>query len=192
MAGLCCGAGGTLKILAISGSLRAASSNSAVLRVAARVAPPGIAVNIYNGIDRLPYFNPDLDRGFEDPLLPAPVRELRAAIAESDALLISSPEYAHGVPGVLKNALDWLVGGPEMVGKRVALLNTAPHATHAQASLAETLRTMSVELVPIGAVLVPRGASDNVLALDDGVRNAVGVLLATLARIATRSDGIGS
>jgi Predicted flavoprotein len=102
----------------------------------------------YQGIGELPHFSPDLDRTLDDPLLPAPVQALRAAVNDADALIISSPEYAHGVPGALKNALDWLVGGSEMVGKRVALWNTAPHATHAQASLAETLRTMSATLVP--------------------------------------------
>ncbi|MEO5817212.1 MAG: NAD(P)H-dependent oxidoreductase [Gemmatimonadaceae bacterium] len=180
MACLCRGASVALKILAISGSLRGASSNSAVLRVAARIAPSGVRVNIYDGIDTLPYFNPDLDREIDDPLLPSSVRELRAAIAASDAVLISSPEYAHGVPGVLKNALDWLVGGPEMVGKRVALLNTAPHATHAQASLAETLRTMSVVLVAMIAVATQRNASDEELAAHQQLRGALLDLLTTL------------
>jgi NAD(P)H-dependent FMN reductase len=108
------------------------------------------------------------------------VRELRAAIAASDAVLISSPEYAHGVPGVLKNALDWLVGGPEMVEKRVALVNTSPHATHAQASLAETLRTMSVTLVSSVTEAVPRNAPDEVLAEDENLRNALRGMLAAL------------
>jgi chromate reductase len=156
-----------------------------VLRVAARVAPAGIEVQIYDGIDRLPYFNPDLDREFDDPLLPDSVRELRSAIATADAVLISSPEYAHGVPGVLKNALDWLVGGPEMVGKRVALLNTSPHATHAQASLAETLRTMSVMFVSEAsiAIALPRGESDDALVaiavVADAIRDALAALLAS-------------
>jgi chromate reductase len=183
VAGLCSGAGVALKILAISGSLRAASSNSAVLRVAARVASSGIDVSVYDGIDRLPYFNPDLDREFDDPLLPATVRDLRAAIAAPDAVLISSPEYAHGVPGVLKNALDWLVGGPEMVQKRVALLNTSPHATHAQASLAETLRTMSVMFVSEAsiAIALPRGESDDALVANEDVANALRNALRELA-----------
>jgi len=182
VAGVRRGAGVPLKILAISGSLRAASSNSAVLRVASRVAPEGIDVVVYSGIDRLPYFNPDLDREIGDPLLPEPVRELRAAIASSDAVLISSPEYAHGVPGVLKNALDWLVGGPEMVGKRVALLNTSPHATHAQASLKETLRTMSVTLVSEAsiAIALPRGASDDALVANGSIALALSIALQAL------------
>jgi len=168
VARVCRGACGALKILAISGSLRA--------------APANIEVSIYAGIDSLPYFNPDLDREFDDPLLPATVRELRAAIAGSDAVLISSPEYAHGVPGVLKNALDWLVGGPEMVGKRVALLNTSPHATHAQGSLAETLRTMSVVFVDAAsiAMALPRGASDDALVGNEAVASELRSALSAL------------
>lgn len=160
-----------MKVLALSGSLRAASSNSAILRVAARVAPPPIIVEVHPGLDALPFFNPDLDRGFDDPALPQPVRALRATIAASDAVLISSPEYAHGVSGMFKNALDWLVGGAEMIGMRVALINTAPHATHAMAALAETLRTMSVTLVDEAsvAIAIPRNQSDDALASDPAI-----------------------
>lgn len=136
-----------VRVLAICGSLRRTSSNAAILGAAVALAPAGVVVEHYADLAALPHFNPDLDRALDDPLLPAPVRALRAAIGRADALLISSPEYAHGVPGSLKNALDWLVGGSEIVEKPVALWNTAPHATHAQASLAETLRTMSVRLV---------------------------------------------
>lgn len=167
----------SFRILAISGSLRADSSNSAILRAAVRVAPLGMEVLIYDGIDRLPYFSPDLDRELDDPALPAAVRELRSAIASSDALVISSPEYAHGVPGVLKNALDWLVGGPEMVGRHVLLLNTSPRAVHAYASLAETLRTMSARLVEVPPIELPRSAR----ALDDGAlvaESRIGIPLA--------------
>lgn len=183
MAGVCRGARVTLKILALSGSLRAASSNSAILRVAVRVAPPSIIVEVHPGLAALPFFNPDLDRGFDDPALPEPVRALRAAIAASDAVLISSPEYAHGVSGMFKNALDWLVGGPEMIGKRVALINTAPHATHAIAALAETLRTMSVRLVDEASVTiaVPRNQGDEVLCTDPAIvgplREALHILM---------------
>ncbi len=155
-----------MKILAISGSLRAGSSNSAILRVAARVAPPPITVEVHAGLDALPFFNPDLDRALDDPALPFAVCELRQAIAESDAVLISSPEYAHGISGVLKNALDWLVGGTEMVHKREGYINTAPHATHAVAAMAETLRTMTVTLVDSAcvAIALPRGQDENALA----------------------------
>lgn len=188
MACLRCGAGVALKILALSGSLRAASSNSAILRVAARVAPVPIVVRVYPGLDALPFFNADLDRGFDDKALPEAVRALRAAIAGSDAVLISSPEYAHGVSGLIKNALDWLVGGPEMIGKRVALINTAPHATHAIAALAETLRTMSVTLVDDACltIAVPRNQGEEALAAEPAI---VGPLGDALQKLAVRLTG---
>ncbi len=83
------------------------------------------------------------------------MRELRASIAAADGLLISSPEYAHGTPGVLKNALDWLVSGVEIVGKPIGLLNASPRAVHAQDSLVEILRRMAAEVVPEAQVSVP-------------------------------------
>jgi NAD(P)H-dependent FMN reductase len=144
-----------VRILAISGSLRASSSNTLLLKAAASLAPHGVAVVMYHGLGDLPHFNPDLDKALDDPDLPAQVRDLRTQVAGADALLISTPEYAHGVPGSLKNALDWLVGGSEMPGKPVALLNASPRSVHAQASLAETLRTMSADVVADSPFLAP-------------------------------------
>ena len=133
------------RIIAISGSLRSGSSNTVLLRAATMMAPRGMSVELYDGIDRLPFFNPDLD----DERVPAAVESFRAVLRTANGLLISSPEYAHGVPGVLKNALDWLVGSTqgEIVDKPVALINASPRATHAQASLVETLGTMSARVV---------------------------------------------
>ena len=133
-------------ILAISGSLRARSSNTETLRAAALLAPESLTVSLYSGLAGLPLFNPDLDGPNDVP--DPPVRELRAQIANADAVLICSPEYAHGVPGALKNALDWLVSGPEIVHKPIGLLNVSPRSMHAYAQLVETLRTMSTVLVP--------------------------------------------
>lgn len=171
-----------MRILAISGSLRAVSSNTTLLRVAAAVAPAGVEVALYDGLARLPHFNPDLDRVLDDPNLPQSVQELRSQIGAADGVLISSPEYAHGVPGSLKNALDWLVGGSEMPGKPVALINASPHAVHAQDSLAETLRTMSVELVAGSPFAVKLGATrldeTGVSADPDATSAILGALLA--------------
>lgn len=123
-----------MKILAISGSLRQASLNTALLRAVARIAPRGIEVVVYRGLGGLPLFNPDLVTPE-----PAPVTALREQIMAADALLIASPEYAHGVTGVIKNALDWMVGNESFVHKPVALLNASSRATHAQAALRETI-----------------------------------------------------
>jgi len=142
-----------VKILAISGSLRVRSSNTELLRATALVAPAGWTFDFYDGLAGLPHFNPDLDAEGSTP--PEPVRELRARIAAADALLICSPEYAHGVAGSMKNALDWLVSDAEMVGKPVGLLNASARAVVAHAALAETLRTMSTALVPAASIVVP-------------------------------------
>jgi chromate reductase, NAD(P)H dehydrogenase (quinone) len=140
-----------MKIAAISGSLRAGSSNTAALRAAARLAPKGVEVVLFDGIAALPFFNPDLD-GDE---VPAPVGAMRALIGSVDGLLISSPEYARGVAGVLKNALDWLVGSQEFPDMPVALINTSPRATHALAALTITLETMSARIAKDACVTLP-------------------------------------
>jgi NAD(P)H-dependent FMN reductase len=135
-----------VKIIAISGSLRAQSSNTALLRAAARVAPDGIHVVMYEGLGDLPHFNPDLDEEGSPP--PPRVRELRELLIGADAILISSPEYAHGVPGAFKNLLDWLVSTGELVDKPVALLNASPAGgEYAQNAILETLRTMNWRVV---------------------------------------------
>jgi NAD(P)H-dependent FMN reductase len=149
---------GNYEVLAISGSLRARSSNTEVLRAAALLAPSNVRVTVYPGLAALPQFNPDLDG--EGAVPPPPVGELRAQVAAADGMLICSPEYAHGVPGSLKNALDWLVSGPEIVHKPIGLINASPRSTHALASLAETLRTMSTVVVPDATVSLPLSGRD--------------------------------
>jgi len=131
-------------IVAISGSVRAQSSNTALLLAALRVSP--VPFILWHSLDVLPHFNPDLDAEGMTP--PPAVATLRRLLLDSDAILISSPEYAHGVPGSLKNMLDWLVSVGELVNKRVALLNAAPvGGQYAQAQLLETLRTMNWNVV---------------------------------------------
>ena len=94
----------TKQILAISGSLRAASSNTAILKAALQLAPDKLEIVLFDGLRDLPHFNPDLELA-----PPASVLEFQKLLQESSAVIISSPEYAHGVPGSLKNALDWVV-----------------------------------------------------------------------------------
>jgi chromate reductase, NAD(P)H dehydrogenase (quinone) len=143
-----------VKIVAISGSLRSGSSNSALLRAAARIAPDGVSIVLYDGLGGLPHFNPDDDR--ENGAPPATVKELRRLLIEADGVLISSPEYAHGVPGVLKNMLDWLVSTGELAGKPVALLNASPSGgRYAQESLLETLRTMNWRVIAEASRIEP-------------------------------------
>ena len=135
-----------VRILAISGSLRRGSTNTAALEALARLAPEGVKVLLYRDLANLPPFNPDDD--LEDKPKPEPLETLRALVDASDGLVIAAPEYAHGLPGALKNALDWLVASETFAGKPTALINTAPRAFHAQASLREILSTMAARLIP--------------------------------------------
>lgn len=139
-----------MKFLAISGSLRAASHNTALLRAMARLAPADINLVLYRGLGDLPLFNPDIEASD-----PAAVADFRTHIISADALLIASPEYAHGITGVMKNALDWMVGCEAFVLKPVALLNASPRAVHAQASLTEIVTMMSAQIVGEASVTVP-------------------------------------
>ncbi|MFC3675626.1 NADPH-dependent FMN reductase [Ferrovibrio xuzhouensis] len=142
-----------MRLLALSGSLRAASTNTALLRAAAAAAPAGMTVEIYDGLGRLPVFNPDDDEG-PGPA-PAPVADFRRRLGAADALLVACPEYAHGVPGGLKNALDWVVASGELVDKPAALLHASPRSAVSRAALAEILVTMSVRLVNTDLVTLP-------------------------------------
>jgi chromate reductase len=139
-----------LNVLAISGSLRAVSNNSALLRAAARLAPPGISVRVFPSLGGLPLFNPDLE-----PDAPNAVADFRARVADADAIIIASPEYAHGVTGAIKNALDWLVSFEPFAHKPVAVLNASPRAHHADAALRETLKTMAALIVEPASITIP-------------------------------------
>jgi NAD(P)H-dependent FMN reductase len=147
---------GVVSVLALSGSLRAKSLNTAMLRMAAQCAPRGLSVLVHTGLGQLPLFNPDLD----DPVPPA-VAYLRSEIAAADGILIASPEYAHGVSGILKNGLDWMVGSSALVNKPIALWNAAPRASHGLAAVRETLGVMSAVLVTAAdiALLIQPGPS---------------------------------
>ena len=131
-----------IEILAISGSLRAASTNSALLAALAANAPSDCRVTIYDGLGRLPIFNPD-DEGERTPREAA---RLIDAVTSADGIIVSSPEYAHGVPGGMKNALDWLVSRDAAVGKPAMLVHASARSLYARAALAEIMRTMSFAL----------------------------------------------
>lgn len=142
-----------MHILAMSGSLRSGASNTAVLEAAALLAPPGVTISLYNGLGALPHFNPDLD-SLDGKQLPQIVADLRSQVGRADGILVSCPEYAHGIPGSFKNLLDWLVGSTEFPGKSVALLNTSPASVHAPAQLTEILTTMNARLIREASVTI--------------------------------------
>ena len=139
-----------MRWLAISGSLRRQSSNTELLRAATAVAPAGVTIDLYDGLDRLPHFNPDVEPATVDAVM-----ELKRRLAAADGLILSTPEYARGVPGSLKNALDWLVSGSEFVGKPVAILSASNRSQHAYASLRTTVATMSGDIVDAASITLP-------------------------------------
>ena len=128
--------------LALSGSLRVASTNTALLAALQRTAPADCRVTAYGGLGRLPIFNPD-DEGDRTPREAAALID---AVTAADGIVVSSPEYAHGVPGGLKNALDWLVSRDAAVGKPAMLVHASPRSLISRAALGEIMRTMSFDL----------------------------------------------
>jgi len=140
-----------MRLLALSGSLRAASTNTAVREASRLLAPAGVDIVPNRGLAALPHFNPD---DHEDAPPPA-VAALRAEVRASAGLVIAIPEYAHGVPGALKNALDWLVSSDAIPCKPVVPINAAPRAFHAQSALREILSTMAARLVADAFVTLP-------------------------------------
>ena len=135
-----------MSFLLVSGSLRAGSTNSAVLRTVRAIAPTDVTTTLYDAMERLPHFNPDND---VEPLQPD-VAALRAAIGTADAVLFCTPEYAGALPGAFKNLLDWSVGGAEMYGKPVAWINASFGPTggaEAHASLRKVLGYVGAKIV---------------------------------------------
>jgi chromate reductase, NAD(P)H dehydrogenase (quinone) len=172
------------RVLLISGSTRAASSNTALLRTAVAAAPNGVEAVLYGGLAELPHFNPDDDR---EPL-PSAVAELRSAIAGADAVLFCTPEYAGTLPGSMKNLLDWTVGGTELSDKPVAWVNAAADGRRglgAQATLETVLGYVQTAVVADACrhVPVPPGAvgADGLIA-DESTRAAIADVLQALTR----------
>ncbi len=143
-----------MHILAISGSLRASSTNTTLVRAAIKLAPEGMQFTLYDGLGELPHFSPDID-GSD---VPTSITTLRSQLQAADGVLICTPEYAYGVPGSLKNALDWTVSSGEFVGKPVVVISASPSSLggdKAHASLLLTLTALSAEIVEGGTLIIP-------------------------------------
>ena len=155
-----------LRILGLSGSLRRGSHNTSLLRAAAAMLPPGVELEVYEGLRELPPYDADLDREPADPA----VAKLREAIAYSDGVVIATPEYNGSVPGLLKNALDWAsrpFPNSALRGKPVAVIGASTGLFGAVWAQAETRKVLGV----IGADVVdselPVGQADSAFT-DDG------------------------
>jgi chromate reductase len=132
----------TTRVLAISGSLRAASHNTQLLRLAQEHAPDGVEIVIWDGLAEMPAYNEDLE---VDP--GETVEGLRTALAEADALLIATPEYNFGVPGALKNALDWAsrpYGASPLTGLPTSVVGASPSTFMAAQSRGDLRRALAL------------------------------------------------
>ncbi len=134
-----------VRVLLVSGSTRGGSVNAAALATAAAVAPGRVTAVVYDGLARLPAFNPDDD----GDRLPKEAAVLRDEIAAAGAVLFCTPEYAGSLPGSFKNLLDWTVGGGQLYGKPAAWINVAPPGRGQGAQDA-----LAVVLGYVGAVIV--------------------------------------
>ena len=139
-----------MNLLAISGSLRRGSTNTALLRALAHAAPEGTTVSLFSGLETLPIFTPD--HGAD---LPVPVRRFIASVDAADGLVISSPEYVRALPGGLKNAIDWLVTEEAIVAKPVALVHASHRGEDMLASLRLVLGTVTERFAPDIFLRVP-------------------------------------
>lgn len=145
------------RILVVLGSLQAQSTNATLVRAVLAYLGGNIDVTYTRALHDLPPFNPDVEAGTPPPSVGA----WRAELVSADIVLIATPEYAFGIPGALKNALDWVVGTGEFVGKRVALIAaSATGASYAMEALERTIRVQSAEVVATHRVAGVRAKLD--------------------------------
>jgi NAD(P)H-dependent FMN reductase len=137
-------------ILAISGSLRAGSSNHNILEALGKMMPSEINYIIYDGLAHIPAFDPGLDN--ETP--PAAIAALRNQLDEADRIFICTPEYAYGVPGALKNALDWMVASASFCGKPTALITASTGGENAHEAMIKILGALDSKLSPETTLLI--------------------------------------
>lgn len=152
-----------MRVLTICGSLQESSSNAALLRAAVSLVPEGVELVRYPSIGDLPHFNPDRDTEPPEPV----VGDYRAQLAAADGLLIATPEYAHEMPGVLKNALDWVVGSGELIDTPVAIMSAGGGGGEfVLPILGSTLEVMSARVVAtlgVGGVNNKRDAHGDIV-----------------------------
>ncbi|MFD2146341.1 NADPH-dependent FMN reductase [Mucilaginibacter antarcticus] len=170
-------------IIAISGSLRQGSSNHAILEFLSSQLPADVNYTFYNGLIDIPAFDPGLDT--DTP--PAAVALLRQSLIKADGFIICTPEYAFGVPGSLKNMLDWLVSSSTLVDKPVALITASLGGEHAHASLLLTLGALSANVIDDATLLIQfiraKFGPDGHIKDEETLKNLQGVLSCFLKAI---------
>lgn len=134
-----------INILAVSGSLKSTSANTNILRAISKIAPKNVIIHIFDGLDKLPHYNPESTNDIES------VNDFRQQLRMADGVIFSTPEYAFGVPGVLKNALDWTVSSGELNKKPVVAISASPLYSGGDKALASLLLTLTALGTNLGA-----------------------------------------
>jgi chromate reductase len=172
-----------ITILAVAGSLRATSSNVKIVKEVQKWAPPLVDVIIYEDLAFLPAFD---DNGEEADA----VTEWRRQLAEADGIFICSPEYAFGIPGALKNAIDWTVRSGELVNKPLALITAASGGDKAHAAWLQIFAVLTAKIPEGGALLIPfikAKFNDKGEIADAATRNAIQSVLLALINVIEQS-----
>ena len=179
-----------MRILAISGSLRIGSLNTALVRTARDLAPAGVEIELFDGLDSIPAFSED-----REAVLPEPVQDLNRRIREADALLVATPEYNGSAPGALKNALDWASrphGIGPLVAKPAAVIGASPTAFGAKWAQEQIRRALMLSgSMVIDAELAVANANDKFAGgelVDAETRDAVARVVTELADAAEMAN----
>ena len=169
-----------MRLLLICGSTRDGSSNALALRALQEIDLPDLTTDYYTGLRRIPAFVPEMHP------VPAAVRDLLRRIAEADAVMFSTPEYAGGLPGALKNLLDWTVGGGELYRKPAAWIDVAnpDRGQGARAQLATVLGYVGAHIVTAACVHVTLLRVDGTVTLGDPARQELATAAAALVAAA--------
>lgn len=179
-----------MEILAISGSIRIGSFNTALLDAISKLSPPNIKIILSDPIEFIPIFSPEADENN----LPPVVKSLINNIRKADGVIISSPEYAHGFTGVLKNVLDWLVPSDALVLKPVVVTSVSTSGlggVRSYSSLVQVLTAMNSNVVIEGSLCIPFAAVkfDDTLNLTDEItKKRIEVTLMALERVVNQGE----
>lgn len=176
--------GSIKKVLAIPGSTRVQSTHKNLIRTIAGFAEGLFSVELFDGIDTLPHFNPDLDNDTPPPT----VAQFRRQLREVDGVLIVTPEYAMGVPGTLKNAIDWTVSSAEFYRKPTALITASSQGYKGHAALMETLTIIGCTMTEGTGLIIPfikTKVDPEGRITDAGAESGIRNLITEFARILT-------
>jgi len=176
-----------IKILAVSGGIRPTSTNALLVKEIQRWAPAHVEITIYQELATLP--------AFDDGEAPESVNDWRRQLTAADGVLICSPEYAFGVPGALKNAIEWTVRSSELVNKPLALITAASGGDKAHAAWLQIFAALSANIPPGGDLLIPfirtkfneKGEVSDV-ATKEAILKTVQALIQTIEQKASAAD----